>query len=72
MKSGVSISRPQEPRWIGLSVGSLAKNLLFSMLTSFHVSLCYLRSGSVEKQIKRKRTGERRSHLSIENSIFSL
>lgn len=27
MKRGSSISKPQEPRWIGLSVGSLAKNL---------------------------------------------
>ena len=27
MKSGVEISRPQEPRWIGLDEGSLEKYL---------------------------------------------
>jgi hypothetical protein len=28
VKRGSSVQMPQEPRWMGLSVGSLAKNLL--------------------------------------------
>lgn len=42
MKRGVEISRPQEPRWMGLSVGILEKYLLVSTTAIIIERVIYL------------------------------
>jgi hypothetical protein len=60
-KRGSLIEMPQEPRWMGLSVGNLEKNLL---------DIRYQIASKEDCGEGEKKRGK--SYLSIDNSIFSL